>query len=376
MGRIKLPHVNSFRNRHGTMVFYFRKRGCKIVRLRGIPGSSEFMRAYETAIGNVEPIGIGADRAKVGTVAATVGMMLASVAFADLADATQRMRRGILERFREGHGDKRIAAIERKHVQALVDAKAATPSAARNFLAVVRSLMQFAIEAGIRADDPTIGVKRAKIKSDGFVTWEEHHIAAFEARHPLGTMARLAFALALGTGQRRGDLVKLGRQHVRGDMIAVHQQKTKKPLMIPIGDELRAAIEAMPADRLTFITTLRGEPFSPSGFTNWFRVQCQDAGLPIGLSVHGLRKAMCRRLAEANCSEKMISAISGHKTLRMMQLYTAAADQEHLARAAIERLGNESVTHLDRRAYTPKPNPLKLQDSNLAVPMLPGLALA
>jgi integrase len=71
---------------------------------------------------------------------------------------------------------------------------------------------------------------------------------------------------------------------------------------------------------------------------------------------------MCRRLAEANCSEKMIAAISGHKTLRMMQLYTAAADQEHLARAAIEQLGNKSVTHLDRRAYTPKSNPLKLQD--------------
>jgi integrase len=362
MGRIKLPHVNSFRNRHGTLVFYFRKRGCKIVRLRGIPGSSEFMRAYEAAIGNVEPIVIGADRAKVGTIAATVGMMLASVAFADLADATQRMRRNILERFREAHGDKRIAAIERKHVQALVDAKAATPSAARNFLAVVRSLMQFAIEAGIRADDPTIGVKRAKIKSGGFITWEEHHIAAFEARHPLGTMPRLAFALALGTGQRRGDLVKMGRQHVRGNMIAVHQQKTKKPLMIPIGDELRAAIEAMPADRLTFITTLRGEPFSPHSFTNWFRDRCREAGLPLGLSAHGLRKAMCRRLAEANCSEKMIAAISGHKTLRMMQLYTAAADQEHLARAAIEQLGNKSVTHLDRRAYTPKFNPLKLQD--------------
>jgi hypothetical protein len=138
MGRIKLPHVNSFRNRHGTMVFYFRKRGCKIVRLRGAPGSTEFMRAYETAIGNVEPIVIGADRARVGTVAATIGMMFASVAFADLADATQRMRRGILEKFREEHGDKRIASIERKHMQALVDAKAATPSAARNFLVVVR----------------------------------------------------------------------------------------------------------------------------------------------------------------------------------------------------------------------------------------------
>jgi integrase len=362
MGRIKLPFVNGFRNRHGTMVFYFRKCGCKGVRLRGIPGSPEFMRAYEAAIGNAEPIVIGADRAKVGTVAATVGMMLASAAFADLADGTQRMRRGILERFREVHGDKRIALIERKHVQALIDAKAATPGAARNLLAVIRLLMQFAIDAGIRADNPALGVKSVKIKSDGFLTWEEHHIAAYEARHPIGTMARLAFELALGTGQRRADLVKMGRQHVRGDMIMVRQSKTGKPLMIPIGNELRAAIEAMPTDRLTFITTSRGEPFSPPSFTNWFRNRCQEAGLPDTLSVHGLRKAMCRRLAEAGCSEKQIAAISGHKTLRMMQRYTEAADQERMARAAIEQLGNESVTHRERRAHTPHLKPLKLKD--------------
>jgi integrase len=376
MGRIKLPHVNSFRNRHGTLVFYFRRRGCKGVRLRGVPGSPEFMAAYAAAIDSAEPIVIGAHRAKVGTVAATVGLMLASVAFANLADGTQRLRRNILERFREAHGDKRIATIERKHVQAMVDAKAATPSAARNFLAVVRSLMQFAIEAGIRADDPTIGVKRVKIKSDGFITWEEHHIAAFEARHPIGTMPRLAFELALGTGQRRSDLVKLGRQHVRGDMIAVRQQKTSKPLMIPISNQLRAAIDAMPADRLTFITATRGEPYLPTSFSNWFRDRCREAGLPIGFSVHGLRKAVCRRLAEAGCTEKEIGAISGHKSLRMMQRYTEAADQEHLARAALERLGNEGVTHRERRAHTPHLKTLKLQDSNLAVPSLPGLALA
>jgi hypothetical protein len=191
MGRIKpLSFVHSFRNRHGTLVHYFRKRGCKIVRLRGLPGSSEFMRAYEAAIGNVEPIVIGADRAKAGTVAATVSMYLASVTFADLADETRRTRRNILERFREAHGDKRIASIEKKHVQALIDAKAATPGAARNLLAVIRLLMKFAIEAGIRADDPTIGVKRVKIKTDGFPTWDEEHIAAFEARHPIGTMPR------------------------------------------------------------------------------------------------------------------------------------------------------------------------------------------
>jgi integrase len=340
MGRIKLPHVNTFRNRHGTLVSYFRKRGCKIVRLRGLPGSSEFMRAYETAIGNVEPIVIGADRAKAGTVAATVWMYFASVTFADLADETQKTRRNILERFREAHGDKRIVAIERKHVQALIDARAATPSAARNLLAAIRSLMKFAIDAGIRTDNPTLGVKHAKIKTPGFITWDEDHIAAFEARHPIGTMARLAFELALGTGQRRGDLVKMGRQHVRGDTIMVRQNKTGMSLVVPIGSKLRAAIEAMPADRLTFITTARGEPFSPHSFTNWFRGRCREAGLR--LSVHGLRKAVCCRLAEAGCTEKEIGAITGHKTLRMLQRYTEAADQKNLARAAIERLTTPS----------------------------------
>jgi integrase len=153
------------------------------------------------------------------------------------------------------------------------------------------------------------------------------------------------------------------REPVRsGDMITVRQEKTKKPLMIPIGIELRAAIDAMPADRLTFITTMRGEPFSSSGFTNWFRARCQEAGLPLGYSVHGLRKAMCRRLAEAGCTEKQIAAISGHGTLRMVQHYTKAADQVRMARSAIEQLGNDSVAHLERRSGSPHQKPLQQKD--------------
>ena len=141
-----------------------------------------------------------------------------------------------------------------------------------------------------------MGVTRAKIETEGYITWEEHHIATFEAHHPIGSRARRALALLLGTGQRRSDIVTMGRQHVRGDKIRVKQSKTGKTLMIPIGDELRAAIEATPADHLTFLTTARGKPFTATGFTNWFRDMCNEAGLPNGLSAHGLRKAMCRRL--------------------------------------------------------------------------------
>jgi site-specific recombinase XerD len=94
----------------------------------------------------------------------------------------------------------------------MVTAKGKTPSAARNFLNTLRAMIAFAIDAGIRADDPTIGVKRPKIKTDGYRTWSEDDIAAFEATHPLGTMPRLALALLLYTGQRRSDIVAMGLQ--------------------------------------------------------------------------------------------------------------------------------------------------------------------
>jgi integrase len=44
-----------------------------------------------------------------------------------------------------------------------------------------------------------------------------------------------------------------------------------------------------------------------------------------------------RRLAESGATEKQIAAITGHKTLAEVQRYTRAADQESLARQAVEK---------------------------------------
>ena len=130
-------------------------------------------------------IEIGVARSTPGTVSALIGAYLSSIAFKNLAPQTQRSRRGILERFRHEHGGKRVAMLQREHVQKMLNAKANTPSAARNFLNTLRVLMAFAVEAGIRADDPTLGVKRPKIKTTGWRTWTEEDIAAFEAEHPV-----------------------------------------------------------------------------------------------------------------------------------------------------------------------------------------------
>jgi integrase len=341
MARIRLKHVNSFKDRHGRLRHYFRRRGQKSVALPGLPGSDSFMRAYETALvgDTAPPIEIGVGRVKSGTVAALSLAYFNSVAFGNLAKATRRERRIILEKFVAEHGDKRVVMLQRSHVEKMIAAKSQTPSAAVNFLIAVRSVMQFGVDSGILKDNPTLGVKRPKIRSDGHRTWTEEDITAFEARHPIGSKARLGFALLLHTAQRVGDVLRMGVQHVQNGAIHVRQDKTGTPLTIPILPELQAVFDGTPpSEHLTFLTSRYGKPYTSRGFTDAFAVWREEAGLPKGLVPHGLRKAACRRFAEHGCSSKEIAAWSGHLSLREVERYTKAADQERLARAAMARL--------------------------------------
>ena len=91
----------------------------------------------------------------------------------------------------------------------------------------------------------------------------------------------------------------MGRQHVRDGVLYVTQQKTRRSLAIPVLPELAATIEATASQHLTFLVTSRGSPFPGGSFSRAFRKWCDEAALPPECSVHGLRKAACRRLAEA-----------------------------------------------------------------------------
>jgi integrase len=119
----------------------------------------------------------------------------------------------------------------------------------------------------------------------------------------------------------------MGRQHIRDCVVHVTQSKTGVTLAIPIHPALAAIIDATPTNHLTFLVTEYGQPFTPAGFGNWFREQCDAAGLPARCAAHGLHKAACRRLAEAGCSANVIAAVSGHRSLREVERYTRAADQ-------------------------------------------------
>ncbi len=330
-------YCQGIEDRHGKFRWYYRRPGFPRIALPGLPWTPEFMAAYEKAT-NGEKLEIGKSRSAPGTVSALVASFYRTSDFTGLSGSTKATYRGIIERFRAEHGDKRVAHMEKRHLQKLVSDKAATPAAANNMLRMVHLLMRHAVELGWRGDDPTQGVRKMKRKSGGFLTWEEDHIAAFLDHHKPGTRAHLALSLLLYTGQRRSDVVRMGRQHVRNGVLSIVQQKTGQDVHIPLHGRLRAILDALPLDNLSFLVTAQGRPFTPAGFTNWFRDITREAGLPDGLSPHGLRKATCRRLAEAGCTPHEIMAISGHKSLTEVTRYTVAAGRKDLAKRAIASL--------------------------------------
>jgi integrase len=312
-------YVHGFIDRHGKPRFYFRRAGFKKVPLPGLPWSSQFMEAYEQAVaGQSAPVDAGARRTKPGSMRALAVSYFQSVDYRSMQVRTQRVYRGLIERFceqadKDGNkfGDKRAALIGREHVVRLIATKADKPEAANQFRKVLRAMMKHAVEIGLRTDNPTRDVR--------------------------GSRARLALALLLYTGQRRSDIVRLGRQHVRESVLTVRQQKTGAELLIPVHPILQAILDDTPKDNMTFLTTQFGKPFTSNGFGNWFRDQCNAAGLP-QCSAHGLRKAAARWLAEAGCTAHEIASITGHASLKQVAHYTKAADQGRLACAAMEKV--------------------------------------
>lgn len=356
----RFKHIDQWRDRHGRRRYYFRRGQGERIPLPGLPDSPEFAEAYYAALGSPAKE-IGENRSPLGSLSAAIASYYGDHSFLALAPITQKNRRAILERFRTAHGSHPLRELSQKHMMAILGKL--LPFAQHGYLKAVRHLMQYAVRAGLRDDDPTQGItqaRSAKTKTDGrergYHTWSEDEIAQFESVHPIGSRPRLAMALLLYTGQRRGDVVRMGPQHFKGGKFTIRQQKTGQPMDVPVHPELARVIAASECGDLAFLVTQFGKSYAPAGFGNAFRDWCNEAGLP-HCSAHGLRKSICRRLAEAGCTAPQIAAISGHRSLKEVQRYIDAADRSRLAEAGMARLYQlpvgRNVNNQTQKSQTP-----------------------
>lgn len=332
-------YASEFTDNRGKRRMRLRRTGFPTHYVVAARDSPEFTVEYNTWLEGGKA-GAGRDRHAPGTFDDLIARFYASKDWAELKASTQATYRGELERFRADYGDRRATTIQARHIATLLGRMSATPSAANNLKKRLGQLFDHAIVLGWRTDNPARPVKSLRTRKGGFTTWQEAQIVAFEQRFAIGTQARLLFDLALYTAQRRSDLAVMGPQHVEAGRIRVRQLKTDKTLLIPIHPSLARSIAATPTGHLAFITSNRGAPYAKESLGNWFRERCDEAGLQ-GYSLHGLRKAASRRMAEVGLSNQLIKAITGHVTDSEVSRYTRDAEQQRMADLAMASLASK-----------------------------------
>lgn len=340
MPRPMPPNLYRERNRHGTAVFYVRQGKGPRIRIRGEFGSEEFARNYQSAVlGEAHQEGMLAQRASVtatGTLAWLITCYKGSSAWDRLSATTKSQRDRIYRDAIKRAGEAHLASITKKVIRQAVEDRAKTPFAANSFIKSLRGLFRWAKAAQHIEADPTEGVTGFSNKTEGFHCWTEEEIARFEERWAIGTRERLALAVLLYTGLRRGDAAIIGRQHIRDGVITLRTEKASMQVTIPILPQLAAIINATTTGDLAFIATRAGRPMTKESFGIWFGKACDAAGVPG--SAHGLRKAGATRAANNGATEAELEAIFGWKGGKMASLYTRSADRVRLAREAMRKL--------------------------------------
>lgn len=348
----KLPKgVTHDRDRHGNVRLYFRTHGRSKVRLRERPGTKEFEAEVACARLNVpySPLKTGAtvDRPEAVSQRSFRWLCQEYKRRVRLSPKILARRSSVLDEICNSEhksGNKRGALpfdlLERKHVLEIRDDLRSTPGAQNEVVKVVSAMYGWAIENDILRSNPALGIKRLK-SGDGFHTWSVEEVRQFEARHPIGSKARLALHLGLFTGLRRQDLAILGRQHVKNGWLHIRPQKTSQSsgveVELPILPQLRATIDASACGDLTFLTSEWGKPFTVNSLGNKMRDWCDQAELP-HCTLHGLRKAGATIAAENGATDEQLMAIFGWTTKQQTTHYTKKAQRRRMAEHAAHLL--------------------------------------
>ncbi|WP_342023736.1 tyrosine-type recombinase/integrase [Jannaschia faecimaris] len=214
------------------------------------------------------------------------------------------------------------------------------------------------------ANDPTIGVRIDRPKTDGHPPWTAADVAAFRARWPISTAPRRAMELLFWTGVRIGDACVIGPGHIRDGVLSFRQGKTGDDAHVPWTGPLADHAAHLQADRdlmhqalthvprqMTFLATTQGRPKSSKSLGQMIRTAAREAG--VEKSAHGLRKARAVALAEGGATTHQIAAWTGHQSLKEVERYTRAASRRR-ANMGPEQERNTSTQAAPSRTHARK----------------------
>lgn len=326
----KYPGVSRQIDRHGKVRWRYRGKGFDAY-IRGEYDSPEFRANYARAKNDTPPA------ATKGSFSRLIDDYRSTTKFANLSAASTKTQNHILRRIRNDYGERSYRTLDRKTVERIMAKHAATPETANAFLKMFRRLYKFAQMDEDKLADPTRGVQMFKKSREGFHTWTDDEIVKFIAAHPKGTMAYRALMLLLCTGAARQDAAAMTKANFTPTRVSYTRMKTGQRIDLPILADLADVVAGVKTD--VIIPREDGAAYSTEGFGNWFRKNCVAAGLP-HCSIHGLRKAGAKRLAERGSSSYEIMSFLGHENDTEANTYVRAANRGKLADSGFAKLPN------------------------------------
>ncbi|HEV7455156.1 MAG TPA: tyrosine-type recombinase/integrase [Roseococcus sp.] len=239
-------------------------------------------------------------------------------------------------------GHLRARDIRRTHVLTIRDAIAASrgPGAATAFVRTTGALFSWAIDREWVEVNPAARIKA--LPGGHHRPWSDAEAA--QAGDGLPEHLRRVALLAGAIGQRRGDLCRLTWAAYDGQAIRLTQQKTGEKLVLTLPPDLCAELDGWKrqATAITILTNARGQPWTAPHLSREIKRATEALGLH-GLKLHGLRRRVAVRIANAGGTMHEIASVTGHRSLSMVQEYTRGADQERLAAGALERIKAPTV---------------------------------
>lgn len=353
------PGVSSMVTRHGKTRWRYRRNGRKDVMLPGEPHTPEFDEAYQRVIlGQSAPVIRHPNSGHPRSLKAAYRLLKETTEWRALDDRSRTRYRQTIERvltLKIGGvewGDGPIADLKRAHVRKILSEFSHTPHMERIVLICLRKLIMVALDEEWIESDPTYKIARNP-HTDGHKAWTPAIMEKYEKRWKVGTRQRTAYALALWLGNRVSDVTRLRWDHLvtkhiaDGDQVRAVEgfefvqfkgRNRGKSIFLPMTPMLARELAPLSRDMGTVLVSSRGGPYKDNTLSTRMAEWCADAGIEPGYTMHGLRKALGVKLAEADASTRQLMETLGHSNIAYAELYSREASQMRLAVQAMDKV--------------------------------------
>lgn len=338
--RVRLKGIKKATSR--GQVYYYAWTGGP--RLKGEPGSPEFVESYNEAHSNTK------QKRQTDTVGGLLAHYRGTEAYKGLSARSKEDYAPIFKMIETDFDGFPITAFSDRRTRGIFkawrDQQAHTPRKADRMWSVLKRIINVAMDDGLVTLNPCDGGGKLHKGTRVECIWSKDQVELVKARGTQEIVA--ALVLAAQTGQRQADLLQLLWSNIDRDHIKLKQNKTGKNVRIKISNELRRMLDLIKHDQIEsgklsthVLTNTRGKPWTTDGFQSSWGKAIKKIGIE-GLQFNDLRGTAVTSWAEARATVPEIAALSGHSLKDVEKILEA----HYLSMS--QRLGDKVILRLDR----------------------------